>query len=51
MQFHMHLLSVSLLMSCQEEASGETLQLITDNATDSVKSNYDDNVESQSARP
>lgn len=37
---------VGLLISCQEMANGETFQLITDNAMDSVKSNYDDNVES-----
>lgn len=32
-------------------ANGETFQLITDNAMDSVKSNYDDNVESKSVPP
>ena len=40
-----------LLISCQEKANGETVQLITDNAMDSVKSNYDDNVESKSVPP
>lgn len=39
---------VGLLISCQEKANGETFQLITDNAMDSVKNNYDDNVRSKS---
>lgn len=42
---------VGLLISCQEMANGETYQRITDNAMDSVKSNYDDNVGSKSVPP
>lgn len=42
---------VGLLISCQEKANGETFQLITDNAMDSVKNNYDDNVQSKSVPP
>lgn len=41
----------ALLISCQEKANGETFQLITDNAIDSVKNNYDDNVRSKSLPP
>lgn len=42
---------MGLLISCQEKANGEKFQLITDNAMYSVKSNYDDNVESKSKQP
>lgn len=42
---------VVLLISCQEKASGETFRLIADNAVDSVKNNYDDNVQSESVLP
>lgn len=42
---------VVLLISCQEKASGETFGLIADNAMDSGKNNYDDNVQSESVLP
>lgn len=42
---------VVLLISCQEKASGETFRLIADNAMDSGKNNYDDNVHSESVLP
>lgn len=38
---------VGLLISCQEKANGKTFQLITVNAMDSVKNNYNDNVQSK----
>lgn len=44
-------MNAALLISCQEKANGEKFQLITDNAMYSVKSNYDDNVESKSKQP
>lgn len=42
---------MGLLISCQERANGEESGLITDNAMYSVKSNYDDNAESELKLP